>query len=344
MAYYDNGAQKNIRTPSPDTPWRTPQQALSPQIQNYYPSVGLIPEDHIIRGVSTEKKPFSFYGTPSNDGWITIRPNAPGGVDFSNIQLNSLLLSDDSDAQIFSYTMKTTLVQPGESSDNIENATGLSFRAFITGLTMPNSVLWVNLNPRQPDRIIDKNLAKTDVGRIMLEADLDMKKDYARFENGCVYPVGAEYQKTILQKEKDLLNNLKSKYPTESVKIDKIQFKNSLSHWIGPDRIDVRMNKNQIFIDTLFLTITRNPTDERSGYNSPDDLSLSNALKEDLNVAAKEYLRYASDKEELMITPLVIKEINAAQKYSDLRRVFSSLALAHWYKEKLPWNKRHILR
>ncbi len=285
--------------------------------------------------------PISPVGQPSGYS-STYRP---GGVDFSNIQLNSISISDDSNTQIFSYTMKTTIAQPGEKPVNIENATDLSIKAFFTGLVFPNSAFWVNLHPQQKDRVIEYDLAKTDVGRIMLQADLDMKKDYARFENGCVYPVGAEYIRKINQKENDLLNDLKSKYPDDTNKIDQIQLRHAIGHWIGPDTIKVRMDKNQVFIDSLSLNITRNPTDQNAdfqiydpntapGFEFLDILFVPGPLKEDLKTADIEYLRYAAEQEDLMITPLVLKEVNTAPKYSDLRRVYASLALAQWYKEK----------
>jgi RHS repeat-associated protein len=365
--------QKSVRLSNGQTStWRTPQDALNYGAQrsgytefkgpnnnnpNPYSTISqeqmkqaimhtqMVFPGNVQKNLETVRVPYGFFPDNGGGGGGIARSTAPGGVDFSNIQMNSLLLSNDSDAQVFSYTLKTTITQPGETADDIENASALSFKAFFTGLALPNSVFWVNLNTREPDRIIDKNLATTDVGRIMLVADLDMKKDYARYLNGCVYPVGEEYRKITLQKETELLNTLKSKYPDESEKIGKIHFTTTIGHWIGPDRMDVHMNKDQIFIDNLSLTITVNPTDDLSGYkisgqnsssglDSPSDLSLSDALKEDLNVAAKEYLRNAAEQVELTVTPLVIKEVNTAPKYADLRRVYSSLALAQWYKEK----------
>jgi hypothetical protein len=47
---------------------------------------------------------------------------------------------------------------------------------FFTWLALPPQSFWVNLNPNQPDRIIDPQLARTDAGRVMLESDLLLKK------------------------------------------------------------------------------------------------------------------------------------------------------------------------
>ena len=52
---------------------------------------------------------------------------------------------------------------------------------FLIGLTLPNDSFWVNLRPDSPDNIIDPLLGQTDIGTIMLEADIQLKKDTAKF-------------------------------------------------------------------------------------------------------------------------------------------------------------------
>ncbi|MFD1051006.1 hypothetical protein ACFQ1S_38490, partial [Kibdelosporangium lantanae] len=52
--------------------------------------------------------------------------------------------------------------------------------AFFVWLSLPPSTFWVNLNPTEPDRIVDARLGTTDVGRILLEADFRMKKVVGR--------------------------------------------------------------------------------------------------------------------------------------------------------------------
>ncbi|MEH1014825.1 hypothetical protein V6U90_17150 [Micromonospora sp. CPCC 206060] len=52
--------------------------------------------------------------------------------------------------------------------------------AFFVWLSMPESTFWVNLNPNEPNRIIDDMLGTTDVGRILLEADFRMKRVVGR--------------------------------------------------------------------------------------------------------------------------------------------------------------------
>jgi hypothetical protein len=47
------------------------------------------------------------------------------------------------------------------------------------GLRLPNDMFWVNLRPDTADDIIDPYLARTEIGRILLAADVQLKKDLA---------------------------------------------------------------------------------------------------------------------------------------------------------------------
>ncbi|MBP6919703.1 MAG: hypothetical protein KBC23_01755, partial [Candidatus Omnitrophica bacterium] len=55
------------------------------------------------------------------------------------------------------------------------------YKYFQIALRLPNNLFWVNLRPDSPQDIIDPYLEKTDVGRILLAADLQLKKDLALF-------------------------------------------------------------------------------------------------------------------------------------------------------------------
>ncbi|MFH1198671.1 MAG: hypothetical protein V1650_00685 [Candidatus Omnitrophota bacterium] len=63
------------------------------------------------------------------------------------------------------------------SNQQIESTSKELFKYFLIGLTLPNKSFWVNLRPDSPDNIIDPYLEKTDIGKIMLETDLELKRD-----------------------------------------------------------------------------------------------------------------------------------------------------------------------
>ncbi len=61
--------------------------------------------------------------------------------------------------------------------------TRLSYDALGTWMALPASADWVNLSPDEPDRIVDSEMGKTEVGRILLLADLQMKKDIGKLND-----------------------------------------------------------------------------------------------------------------------------------------------------------------
>ncbi len=68
---------------------------------------------------------------------------------------------------------------PNSETLKLEEATQELMRYFFIGLALPNEKFWVNLRPDSPDNILDPDLEKTDIGRIFLEADVQLKKDTA---------------------------------------------------------------------------------------------------------------------------------------------------------------------
>ena len=65
--------------------------------------------------------------------------------------------------------------------DVLKQEAGILLDYFKIGLSLPNDKFWVNLRPDSEDEIIDDELAKTDLGKVMLEADLKLKQDTALF-------------------------------------------------------------------------------------------------------------------------------------------------------------------
>ncbi|MDO8747531.1 MAG: hypothetical protein Q7J72_00215, partial [Candidatus Omnitrophota bacterium] len=74
---------------------------------------------------------------------------------------------------------------------------------FKIGLSLPNDKFWVNLRPDSQDQIIDEELAKTDLGKVMLEADLKLKQDTALFTSPQT-PQGKEYWNKLYQRAGEL--------------------------------------------------------------------------------------------------------------------------------------------
>ena len=67
--------------------------------------------------------------------------------------------------------------KPGEEiSFGGKQSAQLAADSFFTWLVLPPSSFTVSLNPDEPNRIIDAQLGRTDAGRVLLEADLQMKR------------------------------------------------------------------------------------------------------------------------------------------------------------------------
>lgn len=252
---------------------------------------------------------------------------ALGGVDFTDMHLNSVYYNSSE----FSYILKAKKAGYGDSAINIEDAVTLSLGSFFIGLTIPESEFWVNLNPWEPDRIIEKDLESTDVGRIMLEADLRMKKSFGKYEDPCESDIGEEYWKLLEEKRKDLVKNIVTKYNIEE---RNILFMPVTRHWIVPNKVDAYETDNDIYIINATLSISSEPVYEHSKYNVINQNSLSNDAKQELDSAAKEYGRYVKELEDKTILPLVVQDVNDDKDYSDLKQVYMSLVLAQWYKNK----------
>ena len=75
--------------------------------------------------------------------------------------------------------LSNSLNSLNSKTPKLNDATQELFNYFLIGLSLPNDTFWVNLRPDAADNIIDPLLEKTDIGKIFLEADLQLKKDTA---------------------------------------------------------------------------------------------------------------------------------------------------------------------
>ena len=263
-----------------------------------------------------------------------------GGIDFSSIQLNYISVSSDQDGGLFSYVLKAKKAEEGDDIIDIEDATELSLNAFFIGLTLPESKFWVNLNPSEPDRIMAEDLRNTDIGRIMLEADFQMKRDLCRYENPCESKIGEDFWWLLEKKSEELAEECTKKYPNEIEDAGNVLFGCAMTFWIVPYKTEVYGTDDEVYIVNITLNIESKGEYEYSTYHIVNQNPVvSDECKEDLSEAADEFGRYWMELEEEMMLPLVVQEVNYGKNYSDLRQVYTSLALAQWYKDNYWYNK-----
>src|SRR3989339_1671140 len=100
-----------------------------------------------------------------------------------------------------------------ENKTYIEENTQTLLKYFFIGLALPNEKFWVNLRPDSPDNILDPDLEKTDIGRIFLAADLQLKKDTASWTSPQTKE-GKEYWDKLYQKAGELFGTENITIPT----------------------------------------------------------------------------------------------------------------------------------
>jgi hypothetical protein len=264
-----------------------------------------------------------------------IKESDLGGVNFTSIKLNCISVSTDSSGGVnFDLILKGQKAEGTSPGINIQNATRIGATAFMTGLAVNDNKFWVNLNPWEVGRIIDEELGESEIGRVMLEADLQMKRDFSNYGNPCVNETGKALWSLLDKKREDLVQRCMNKFPGEIKEASNIILKPVQRHWIVPDKAYAYSNGSLIYIINASLTINSEPVTDHSSFQvkNQDIGTLSRGCIEELNRSAQDYAEYCKNLEERMIQPYVVADINTNEKYEDLREVYAALALAQWYK------------
>ena len=228
-------------------------------------------------------------------------PRGPGGVDFSTLDLKYVGKPVKGKGVDFAFDAKE---DPTEQSGWGGKANSqLISDAFFTWLALTPDKFWVNLNPDEPDRIMDAKFGRTDAGRVLLEADLQMKHDFYKAMDPAT-DLGKRYW-AALPKE-----NGKPCMP-------------GLRNWIEPKTAQVREQDGGIYIldtplrlkSTAQTTVTQGPGEP---ICTPDEATTK---------AAQRVI-------DSMIVPAVEKTINTAPQYADLRRVYTARVAAEYIRQQ----------
>jgi hypothetical protein len=195
-----------------------------------------------------------------------------------------------------------------QKTQDIESTSKDLLNYFFVGLALPQDTFWVNLRPDSPNDIIDPLLAQTEVGKILLEADLQLKKDTANATNPGT-PEGKAYWNKLYQKAGELYGNQNVTIPTLT------------RPWIVPDEIIIRESTNSAYVykATLKVMLEQDYLKGNATYSFKDE------REKQLNEYSAQIIR-----EEII--PKLTKAINNAKRYAPLRQVYFSLILAQWFK------------
>ncbi len=201
----------------------------------------------------------------------------------------------------------------------LNDATPELFNYFLIGLALPNDTFWVNLRPDAPENIIDPLLEKTGIGKIFLEADLQLKKDTASLTSP-QNPEGKLYWDKLYKKAGEL-------FGTENITIPTIT-----RPWIVPNEVIVRETEDSAYIykATLKVMLESDYLIGRGGSRTAptsDQYAFSDPRLKELNEYSSQIIRET-------IIPKLTKEVNSSKRYAQLRQVYYSLVLSRWFKQK----------
>ena len=269
--------------------------------QTGFAAGGGTPADPIGRGVAQVAGELNIAGYLSNlhNSFVPdkFRPLHLRYISYDSLNNNFKLLLDKGDTK-------------NPKTQDIESTTKDLLSYFFTGLALPNDTFWVNLRPDSPNDIIDPLLAQTDVGRILLESDLQLKKDTARFTSPET-PEGKEYWDKLYQKAGELFGSENITIPTLT------------RPWIVPDEIIIRESTDSAYVYKATLKVML----EQDYLKGDATYSFKDPKQKELNDYSSQLIRER-------ILPKLIKEINNAKRYAPLRQVYYSLILAQWFKAR----------
>ncbi|WP_369174539.1 hypothetical protein AB5J49_44390 [Streptomyces sp. R28] len=226
--------------------------------------------------------------------------SSPGGVDFTTLQLSYVGTSKDGKGLDYSFKAAQNPDEDTNPSWGGMAKAHLASDAFFTWLALTPDKFWVNLNPTQPDQIMDSTFAKTDAGRVLLEADLTMKHDFAKTVNPKTR-LGARFWNAL---------SLVGGQPCMPV----------IRNWIVPNTAKVREQDGGIYILDAPLKVNSVPYE---GTIPGDQCRKTTEQRE-----------HDQRLVDTMIRPVVEKRVNTAPEYADLRRVYASRVAAEWVAQQ----------
>ncbi len=262
----------------------------------------------------------------------TFRPLHLRYISYDTLSNNFNLLLDKGDLKkgLSPQALKGLSPKGTDPEGDISAEASKLMQYFFIGISLPNESFWVNLRPDSPDNIIDDELAKTDIGKIFLEADLQLKKDTALFTSPQT-PEGKEYWNKLYKKAEEL-------YGYENITIPTLT-----RPWIVPDEIIIRESKDNAYIykatlkvmlESDYLSSQAAGDTFHQASNEAVNRKVSPGLYEFKDSRSKALNEYSSQLIRELIIPKITKEVNSSKRYAPLRQVYYSLILAQWFKQR----------
>ncbi|MFD7311337.1 hypothetical protein [Promicromonospora sp. NPDC059942] len=233
----------------------------------------------------------------------------PGGIDWSTLELSYLEVDPGTGDVGYSFQADDNPDEAANPSFGGEETLDLSSDAFYTWLALPDEVFWVNLNPDHPDQVTDPVFADTKAARVLLEADLEMKRDFTRLTNPET-EVGAAYWDSLRTN------------PDGSVCWP------STRQWIYAAPAKVRQEGDRLYILDAPMAVGKERMEFTNYPPGQEPCTASDEIMDHNFRMAQEHL-----------APVVEQLINTDPKYADLRSVYRARVAAAWVKQRNEANR-----
>jgi len=231
-----------------------------------------------------------------------------GGIDFSTIELRYVSDTESVDGSGLQYAFQARATADGQVSFGGLRAAQQASDAFFVWLALPPSSFTVNLDPAEPNRIVDAQLGRTDAGRVLLEADLQMKKTTAAL----IHPNTAMGLR--------FWDSLRAGADGSSCL--------SFRAWIVPPLATVREHKGELHILDAPLAV-KMESEYAQGSGGVGPSGGGGCAAPDSAIQRHNEALFRS-----LIPPRITHAVNTAPAYADLRRVYLSRVAAQWMRER----------
>lgn len=187
------------------------------------------------------------------------------------------------------------------SDAELKTETEKLIKYFLAALTIPEKEVWVNLSPYEQDRILPDILAKTQMGKTMLEQDYALKQRAAALTNPET-DLGKKYWEEVNIKTLDAGRLTLEKTSVQSTP-------NIFSKvWIKPQSAEVIENNGVALVGEKRLQVLMDASAETS--------------------RSLEAFRS-------LILPRIEAEVNDGKDFAQVRQIYNSVILATWFKKVL---------
>jgi hypothetical protein len=225
--------------------------------------------------------------------------------DINPLFLNSLAIETCLRQEILTFGVEAGKEIDPEPSVEVQTAINKAVEYFFIGLALSDDKFWVDLNPTALTQVMDNDLAATGMGRVLLAADLRLKKDACELTNPSRSKLGRMYWDRLYAK-------------ADALGSDQLPVFNRV--WIRPGEVQLVRTGNRITIAKSRLQVC-----------FEDEFFMPAATH--TNAKAKQLREYAGQLMRDLIIPELNTRVNESPYYADLRQVFNALILARKYKE-----------